>query len=106
LRNNQYVQARVIWDRKPGVLVPTVAVNRIGGQAFIFVAQESQSKDGKASLVAKQKPVSLGSIQGQDYAVLKGLTAGDKVITTNILNLQDGAPITQESMTSEKTSQN
>lgn len=105
LRDNQYVQARVIWDRKPGVLVPTVAINRIGGQAFIYVAQEGKSKDGKASLIAKQKPVSLGSIQGQDYAVLSGLKPGDRVITTGLLNLKDGVPITQESMTSEKTSQ-
>lgn len=107
LRDNQYVNARVVWDRKPGVLVPTVAVNdiRIGGQAFVYVAQESESKDGKTSTIAKQKPVTLGSIQGQEYPVLKGLKPGDRVITTNLLNLKDGVPITQESMTSEKTSQ-
>jgi RND family efflux transporter MFP subunit len=107
LRDNEYVNARVVWDRKPGVLVPKIAVdpNRIGGQNFVYVAQESQSKEGKASLIAKQAPVTLGSIQGQDYAVLKGLKAGDRVITTNLLNLKDGAAITQQSMASEKTSQ-
>jgi RND family efflux transporter MFP subunit len=102
LRDNQYVKARVVWERQPGVLIPTTAITRIGGQSFVFVAQQGETPEGKPALVARQKPVTLGGIQGQEYAVLSGVKSGEKVITTGILNLQDGVPITEESLTSEK----
>jgi RND family efflux transporter MFP subunit len=105
LRDNQYVKARIIWERESGVLVPTVAVTRIGGQSFVFVAQPGEGQDGKKSLVAKQKPVTLGTIQGQNYAVRSGIKAGDKVITSGLLSLKDGAPVTEQSLTSEKEAQ-
>ena len=44
LRADQYVRARVIWEQRPGVLIPTTAVNRIGGQSFVFVAQQAPQK--------------------------------------------------------------
>lgn len=102
LRDSQDVKAQIIWDRQPGVLIPTTAINRIGGQAFVFVAQQGENKEGKPALIAKQKPVTLGNIQGQEYAVRSGLKAGERVITSNLLNLQDGTPIAEEALTSEK----
>lgn len=92
LRDSQYVRARVIWKTQPGVLVPTTAVTTIGGQNFVFVAEEKNA-DGQQKTVARQVPVTLGSIQGQDYQVLKGLKTGDRVITSGILKLRDGAPV-------------
>lgn len=102
LRDNQYVKARIVWGQQPGVLIPTTAVTRIGGQAFVFVAQQAENQQGKATLVAKQKPVILGSIQGQDYAVRSGIKAGEKVITSGLLNLQDGTPVAQETIASQQ----
>ncbi|OKH18670.1 efflux transporter periplasmic adaptor subunit [Hydrococcus rivularis NIES-593] len=102
LRDNQYVKARVVWEQQPGVLIPTTAVTRIGGQPFVFVAQQAENKQGKPTLVAKQKPVTLGSIQGQDYAVRSGIKAGEKVITSGLLNLQDGTPVAQETIASQQ----
>ncbi|NJM87161.1 MAG: efflux RND transporter periplasmic adaptor subunit [Hydrococcus sp. RU_2_2] len=102
LRDSQYVRAQVIWDRQPGVLIPTTAITRIGGQSFVFVAQQGENPEGKPALVAKQKPITLGSIQGQEYAVRSGIKAGERVIISGLLNLQDGVPIAEESLTSEK----
>ncbi|AFY77533.1 MAG: efflux RND transporter periplasmic adaptor subunit [Hydrococcus sp. C42_A2020_068] len=102
LRDNQYVKARIVWGQQPGVLIPTTAVTRIGGQAFVFVAQQAENQQRKPTLVAKQKPVILGSIQGQDYAVRSGIKAGEKVITSGLLNLQDGTPVAQETIASEQ----
>lgn len=93
LRNAQYVRAKVIWNTKPGVLVPTEAVTPIGGQNFVFVAQQNTTKDGKNQLVARQIPVTLGNIQGQNYQVVSGLKSGDKVIVSGILKLRDGSAI-------------
>jgi RND family efflux transporter MFP subunit len=102
LQDSQYVEVQVIWNRQPGVLIPNTAKTSIGGQDFVFVAQQGENQEGKPALVAKQRPVTLGNIQGQEYAVRSGLKVGERVITSNILNLQDGVPIAEEALTSEK----
>lgn len=96
LRNNQYVRVNVIWDQKPGVLVPTTAVTNLGGQSFVFVAENGETEEGQTTLVAKQKPIKVGSIQGQAYQVLDGLTVGDKIAVSRILDLKNNLPITAE----------
>lgn len=97
LRNAQSLKARVIWDKKPGVLVPTTAVTTIGVQNFVFVAKAddggSQTTSSGSRLVARQTPVTLGAIQGQDYQVVSGLKPGDQVVVAGVLRLKDGLPI-------------
>jgi len=68
------------------------------------VAQEVEQEDGSTALVAKQKPVELGAIQGQAYQVISGLNSGDQLITSGILNLADGTPINpgEETVTSQE----
>ena len=91
LKANQFVRARLIWASRAGVLVPTSAISRLGGQDFIFVAETSPT-DGK-SLIANQKPVKLGKITGNKQEVLEGLNAKDQIVVAGILQLQNGAPI-------------
>jgi RND family efflux transporter MFP subunit len=91
LKANQFVRARLIWASRAGVLVPTSAISRLGGQDFIFVAEPSPT-DGK-SLIANQKPVKLGKITGNKQEVLEGLNAKDQIVVAGILQLQNGAPI-------------
>lgn len=93
LRANGFVHAQVILDNRPGVLVPTTAVSRLAGKPFVFVAQQQ----GESNLVAKQKPVTLGEIRGNNYQVLEGLQPGEKVIVSGIIKLSDGSPIKSES---------
>ena len=102
LQDEQSVLARVIWSQEPGLLIPTTAISRIAGQNFVFVAEETE-KDGETILVAKQKIVELGDIQGQKYQVISGLEPGDRLITSGILNLTDGAPITNEQQSATST---
>jgi RND family efflux transporter MFP subunit len=92
LRDGQIVKARVIWSKKSGVLIPTTAIVPLAGQKFVFVAQEQQAK-----LIAHQKPVKLGAIQGNNYQVLEGLKPGEKVVISGLLNLSEGTPIKPES---------
>ncbi|MBD2456362.1 efflux RND transporter periplasmic adaptor subunit [Nostoc sp. FACHB-87] len=93
LRADQFVKAKVIWDKRPGVLIPTTTVIRLGAETFVYVAESSPKEK---QLVARLKPVELGSIQGNQYQVLKGLTAGEKIVVSGLLNLRDGAPIIPE----------
>ncbi len=110
LVNRQSVQTKVIWNERPGILIPVTAVSRLGGETFVFVAEApteknteasaekaeapAEKKAGAPSLVAQQKPVKLGVIEGNNYQVIEGLKAGDKIVVSGILNLTNGAPIT------------
>ncbi len=87
-RNSQLVKARVVWSTSSAPTVPVLAVSRIGGQPFVYLADSS----GNGS-VAKQRAVSLGDTVGNDYAVTGGLKAGDKVIVSGIQFLVDGMPV-------------
>lgn len=100
LRDRQYVRARVIWDTQPGVLVPTAAVTSLGGQKFVYVAESGESQD---SLVAKQTPVKVGGIQGQAYQIISGVEPGDRIAVSRILDLKDGRPIKEASLTSQQS---
>ncbi len=88
LRTQQLVKAKVIWATAPAPVVPVLAVTRLGGQTFVYVAQDN---DGK--YVAKQRAVTLGDTIGNDYAVENGLKNGDKVIVSGTQFLVDGAPV-------------
>jgi RND family efflux transporter MFP subunit len=101
LKDDTVVSARVIWSEKQGILIPTESISRLAGKSFVFVAQETKQKDGKTTLVAKQKPVELGAIQGQSYQVISGLKPSDRLITSGILNLTDGALITTEAVATQ-----
>jgi multidrug efflux pump subunit AcrA (membrane-fusion protein) len=96
LRADQLVRARVIWNRKQGVLIPTTAVSRVAGETFAYVAQTENSPQATSQLVARQKRVKLGSIQGNNYQVLEGLQPEEKIIVSGLLNLRDGVPVTPE----------
>jgi len=84
----QYVRARIVWSNEPALAVPVVAVNRISGQYFVFVAEQ-----GQQGFVARQKPVTVGEVVGEDYIVQAGLKAGERVIVSNIQKIGDGAPV-------------
>ena len=88
IRVMQYVRARVVWSNEPMLAVPIVAVSRLAGQHFVFVAEQ-----GEQGVVARQTPVTLGEVFGEDYLVLGGLVAGDRVIVSNVQKLGDGAPV-------------
>ena len=93
LLNRQSVQAKVIWAQRQGVLIPVTAISRLGGKTFVFVAQNQPTPDGKTALTALQKPVELGAIEGNNYQVVSGLKPGEKIVTTGLLSLTNGAAI-------------
>lgn len=93
LRNAQFIRARIIWGTRQMPLVPVLAVSRIGGQYFAFVAEPGQN----GSFVARQKPLRVGQMVGNDYAVLEGVKPGDRVVVSGTQFLIDGAPVTPQS---------
>lgn len=88
LRNQQLINARVIWSTAATPVVPVLAVSRIGGQTFVYLA--TPKGDG---YIAHQVAVSLGETVGNTYPVVSGLKPGDKVIVSGLQFLQEGAPV-------------
>jgi RND family efflux transporter MFP subunit len=88
VRVMQYVRARIIWSNEPALAIPVVAVTRVAGQHFVFVAEQ-----GEKGFVARQKAVTLGDVLGEDYIVRAGLEPGARIIVSNVQKLGDGAPV-------------
>jgi len=118
LRAAQYVRVLIVWKTTDGLVIPVTAVLRINGQYFAFVAEDAgqsgrgregapaagagesgqggqaaQGRQGGPGLVARQRPLTIGPIVGDNYAVLSGINEGDRVIVSGIQRLADGAPI-------------
>lgn len=93
LRNGQNVIAKIVWRKRPGILIPTTAVSRLGGLDSVYVVQ----MQGQFQFVARRKHVKLGDIQGDRYPILEGLQPGEKVIVSDVLDLRDGQLITPKS---------
>ncbi|MEL7316314.1 MAG: efflux RND transporter periplasmic adaptor subunit [Cyanobacteria bacterium J06635_15] len=94
LRDEQFVRVTVIWTEEPGVLVPTTAISRIGGQSFVFVMEASEAAD--VEYVVAQRPIQLGVIEENRYQVISGLNVGETIVTSGVLRLSDGAPVVPE----------
>lgn len=89
--------------------VPTGAISMKAQQAFVFKLipvntflgsnklDEKQSKPLKllpeSTLIAIESPVTLGDLQDNQYPVLKGLVAGDKVAISQTKVLSSGMPV-------------
>ena len=91
LRISQQVRAQITWGVHEGPVIPVLAVLRINGQFFAFVAVS----EGKGT-VARQKPLKLGDTVGNDFVVLEGLKAGEHLIVSGTQFLQDGMPVTEQ----------
>jgi len=89
LRAAQYVRARLIWKTAEGLVVPVTAVLRVNGQLFAFVAESAAG----GTLTARQRPIKVGPIVGDNYPVLDGLKAGDRIVVSGVQKLADGVPI-------------
>ncbi len=93
LRQLQFIRARVVWGTHRNPEVPILAVSRLAGQYFAFVAEPQNG----GAFVARQKPLKIGQTVGNDYEVQDGIKPGDKVIISGTQFLLDGAPVIPQS---------
>ncbi|HZI16104.1 MAG TPA: efflux RND transporter periplasmic adaptor subunit [Myxococcus sp.] len=88
LRAGQLVRARVVYETREALTVPTFAVTQISSQSFVYLVGQA---DG--GTVAQRAPVTVGGISGNTYEVTGGLDAGMQVVVSGIQLLRDGQPI-------------
>lgn len=79
---------------KAWVTLPQTAVafNPYGSTVFKIV-QDGTGPDGKSKLVVHQQFVTTGATRGDQVAILKGVSAGDIVVTAGQLKLQNNAAV-------------
>jgi RND family efflux transporter MFP subunit len=91
LRISQQVRAQITWGFHQGTVIPVLAVQRINGQFFAFMAVKEGDKT-----VARQQALKLGDVVGNDYMVLDGIKPGDHLIVSGTQFLQDGAAVSEQ----------
>jgi RND family efflux transporter MFP subunit len=90
MRNAQLIKAKVIWSTKPLPVVPVLAVTRLGGQTFVYVAK----KQPNGQFIASEMPVTVGDAVGNAYSITSGLNEGDQVVVSSTQFLVNGMPVT------------
>jgi RND family efflux transporter MFP subunit len=89
LRTEQFVRAQIVWTEAPALTVPLVALNRVNGQFFAYVAEPGEG----GTTVAHQRAVETGPLVGNDYVVKSGLSAGEKLIVSGVQKIREGSPV-------------
>jgi multidrug efflux pump subunit AcrA (membrane-fusion protein) len=82
------VRARVVYSTRQALQIPALAVARQSGQPFAFVVIE---KEGK--LIVERRPITLGALGDSAYVIEAGLNEGDRIATSSLQSLRDGAPV-------------
>jgi len=91
IRTQQFIRSRIVWRSTEGLTVPITAVSRINGKYFCYVVEK-----GDKGSVARQRPIEVGELLGNDYVVKSGLAAGDQLIVSGIQKIGDGSPVKPE----------
>ncbi|RAX38053.1 efflux transporter periplasmic adaptor subunit [Rhizobium tropici] len=84
----------VVGEPREYIALPqtAVTVNPYGNVVYV-VTDKGKMPDGKPQLVASQKFVSTGQARGDQIAVIKGINAGEVVVTSGQLKLNNGSPV-------------
>lgn len=85
-----------IWLRKqnPVITLPETSISySLHGNSIFIIKQNEKDKEGKPIMKAYRQYVEVGERRGDKVAILKGITAGNTVITSGQLKLQNGTPV-------------
>ena len=91
-----FANARVVMPAVPDVVsVPETAVDRtLYGDSVFIVAEDGKGADGKPKHKAVQTFVETGAHFDGRVAIKRGVAAGDMVVASGQLKLQNGSPVT------------
>ena len=85
-----------IWLRgqKNVIVLPQTAISySLHGDSVFIIKNESKDKKDQSSLKAYRQYVTVGERRGGEVAITSGLKAGDQVVTTGQLKLQNGTQV-------------
>jgi membrane fusion protein (multidrug efflux system) len=94
LRPGMYVTVEVLsGETRPVLIVPATAILYAPYGDSVFVLEEKRDASGKTSLVARQSFVRLGGRRGDFVEVATGLSAGQRVASSGVFKLRNGAAV-------------
>lgn len=90
-----FANAKLVLPPTPNVVtVPETAVTRtLYGDSVFVVRQEGSGSDAQAAQKAVQTFVRTGAVVGGQVAILEGVQAGDLVVSSGQLKLQNGGAV-------------
>ena len=96
LQPGMYTNVIVVTNKPaPRLTVPQSAISFNSYGDIIYVVQEKgKDKKGNPILIANQVFVTTGEARGDQIMILKGIKAGDTIVTSGQLKLRNGSPIT------------
>lgn len=93
---NEFVNARVLVERKQGVtLVPNSAIQRNQQTTFVYLVKPDHS--------VTIRDVTVGTTHANEVEVTSGLAPGDIVVTTGVDKLQEGSKVVAHVLGSDRS---
>lgn len=95
LSPGMFAEIKVILpSTTPSIVVPETAIDfSLYGNAVYVVIDGEPDKKGKPQKIVKRRYVEVGDHQNGKAAILKGIKAGDLVVISGQLKLEDGASV-------------
>ncbi len=85
----QFVNARLRVDTKRDVtLVPDAAIQRNADSTFVYVVKPDHT--------VTIRPVTVGTTEGGEASIDKGVSPGDVVVVTGVDKLREGSPVAMQ----------
>jgi membrane fusion protein (multidrug efflux system) len=83
-----------LGQKQREITLPQTAItyNSYGSTVYVVV-DKAAAPQGKPQLIAQQGFVTTGATRGDQVAVLKGVKAGDEVVTSGQIKLRNGSPV-------------
>lgn len=76
------------------ITLPQAAVTFNPYGDLVYIVRDSEKDEsGKSKLIAKQSFVTTGKTRGDQIVILKGVKAGDTIVTSGQLKLKNGSPV-------------
>lgn len=95
LRPGLFAQVTVELPAETAVLeLPATAIVYSPYGNSVYVVTEKAGPDGAKQLVAEQRFIATGARRGDQVAIVKGLSAGEQVVTAGQMKLRNGSPVT------------
>lgn len=106
LRPGMFVRVEVLMPEQLKVLsIPATAVLSAPYGDSVFVTEPNTNANAKASLVVRQQFVRVGRARGDFVSVESGLKAGEKVASSGVFKLKNGAAIVESNELAPKPSE-
>ena len=94
LRPGMFVRAEIVLGAAdPIVTLPATAINHAPYGDSVFVVADLTDDQGRKYLGVRQRVVQLGGARGDQVAVASGVEAGERVVTSGVFKLRNGAAI-------------